>query len=203
MRSNDGAPPPRTESPFACGGVRLRLATASTADQAALWHILYYASHLNDVRGSTPADVRSEPSVQRYVRDWGREGDLAVLAETPEGDLVGGVWIRLHTAAERHLPEFVDVRTPELGIAVLPAHQGHGVGGRLLAFAMETAQGRYPAVMLSVRASSPARRLYERFGFVPLGTIVNRVGSTSWKMLRSLEAAAPPPTPSPERSTPV
>ena len=38
--------------------------------------------------------------------------------------------------------------------------------------------------MLSVREANPARRLYERMGFVVVQTIVNRVGGASFVMLK-------------------
>ena len=181
-------------------GADVRLREATAADQAALWLGLYYAAHMDRTPGAAPADVLREPTVQRYVRDWGRPGDLAVLAESAAGELLGVVWLRLHVGAERERPEFVDAETPELGIAVLPAWQGQGIGARLLARAIEGARDRYPAIVLTVRAGSTARRLYERLGFVAVGTIANRVGGVSDKMLLRL-AAAPPRRLPPERGS--
>jgi ribosomal protein S18 acetylase RimI-like enzyme len=75
---------------------------------------------------------------------------------------------------------------PELAIAVLPQYIGQGIGARLLARLLEDARSLYPAVVLSVRDANPARRLYERLGFVVVDTVVNRVGGESFVMLRSL-----------------
>jgi ribosomal protein S18 acetylase RimI-like enzyme len=54
--------------------------------------------------------------------------------------------------------------------------------GRLLA----AAEPRFPALSLSVRADNPARRLYERFGFVAVDGLdhTNRAGGTSLTMVR-------------------
>jgi ribosomal protein S18 acetylase RimI-like enzyme len=49
---------------------------------------------------------------------------------------------------------------------VLPEYRGHGIGGRLLAALITAAEERYPALCLSVSAHNPARRLYERAGFI-------------------------------------
>ena len=49
-----------------------------------------------------------------------------------------------------------------LDITLLPEHRGHGVGGQLLRALLE--QGR--PVLLHVERTNPARRLYERLGFV-------------------------------------
>ena len=173
----------------AAGAAQVRLRDATASDQAALWLGLYYASHMDRTPGALPDDVRREPSVERYVRDWGRPGDLALLAESSAGDLLGVVWLRLHVGVERERPEFVDAETPELGIAVLPGWQGQGVGSLLLARAIERARHRYPAIVLTVRAGSAARRLYERFGFAVVGTITNRVGGVSDKMVLRLTGA--------------
>ena len=68
--------------------------------------------------------------VSRYVRGWGRPGDTAVIA-LENGFPVGAAWYRLFTAAEPGYG-FVDERTPELAIAVVPSKRGHGIGDQLL-----------------------------------------------------------------------
>lgn len=175
------------------GEPRLRLAGATAADQQALWLALYYASHMDEEAGRRPADACADPGLRRYVAGWGRPGDLALLAEDVDGRLLGGAWLRLLIGDERHGPEFVDAETPELGIAVLPPTQGRGIGSRLLGAVIDRARGRYPAIVLTVREGNPARRLYERFGFAPIGAITNRVGGRSCKMLLALarEASGP------------
>lgn len=172
---------------------RLRVAEATAADQQALWLALYYASHMDEESGKGPADAAADPGLGRYVAGWGRRGDLALLAEDAAGRPLGAAWLRLLVGDEQRGPEFVDAETPELGIAVLPGHQGRGIGSRLLKALIDRARGRYPAVVLTVRDGNPARRLYERFGFTPIGAIRNRVGGTSCKMLLPLANAAPDP----------
>ena len=58
--------------------------------------------------------------------------------------------------------------------------------GALLGALLDLARGQFPAVALSVRASNPARRLYERHGFVVVDTITNRVGGQSFVMQADL-----------------
>ena len=60
--------------------------------------------------------------------------------------------------------------------------QGQGVGMQLLTHAIQAARARYSAVVLSVRTTNPAKALYERVGFVVVGTTINRVGTMSWVM---------------------
>jgi len=53
---------------------------------------------------------------------------------------------------------------------LLPEHRGQGVGSRVLeALAGWAAQRRLPLLRLMVFKSNPARRLYQRHGFVEMG----------------------------------
>lgn len=51
-------------------------------------------------------------------------------------------------------------------IALLPAHQGQGIGGALLQRLLDDAASAGLPVALQVERDSPARALYERLGFV-------------------------------------
>ena len=52
----------------------------------------------------------------------------------------------------------------------MPAHRAHGIGGQLLDRAIEQARAAgYPAIDLVVELENPARGMYERRGFEPLG----------------------------------
>jgi GNAT superfamily N-acetyltransferase len=108
------------------------------------------------------------PEVGRYVEGWGREGDAGVVAV--EGRRrVGAAWYRLFPAS---LPGygFVDERTPELTIGVLPSERGKGVGTALLRALVENARtAGFERMSLSVEPDNPALRLYERAGFVRIG----------------------------------
>ena len=62
-----------------------------------------------------------------------------------------------------------------LNIAVLPEYRGQGIGNRLLSAMMHYAgEKEADAVYLEVRESNtPARTLYEKSGFLPLGVRKN------------------------------
>ncbi len=66
----------------------------------------------------------------RYVDRWGRMGDTVVVA-LDESRPVGAAWFRLYPPGSPGYG-FVDAQTPELTIAVVPSHRGHGTGGELL-----------------------------------------------------------------------
>ena len=107
--------------------------------------------------------------VALYVKAWGRRGDTAVIA-IDGGFPVGAAWYRMFDA-DRPGYGFVDERTPELAIAVVPSARGKGVGSALLEALLGRARDDgYPAISLSVdRNNARAIELYERHGFARVG----------------------------------
>jgi ribosomal protein S18 acetylase RimI-like enzyme len=106
----------------------------------------------------------ADPMLERYHRDWGREGDVGVIAEI-DGEPVGAAWYRQFTAEEPGYG-FVDEETPEIGIAVVPLHRRKGIGETLLRALMSEARQRgVKALSLSVAVHNRSRRMYERVGF--------------------------------------
>jgi GNAT superfamily N-acetyltransferase len=103
--------------------------------------------------------------VFRYVANWGREGDAGVIAFDGRGPY-GAAWYRVFSGDEPGFG-FVDERTPELTIAVVPSRRGQGVGGELLeALLVQAAQDGFAAVSLSAEKEQTA--FYENQGFVPV-----------------------------------
>lgn len=104
----------------------------------------------------------AERPVYRYVRNWGRTGDAGVIAmEGPHA--YGAAWFRLFTADEPGFG-FVDEKTPELTIAVVPSRRGKGAGKELLEALLDRARASgFEAVSLSTDPRQVA--WYERFGF--------------------------------------
>jgi [ribosomal protein S18]-alanine N-acetyltransferase len=96
------------------------------------------------------AHARGADATRRYL-----------VAVTPDGVLAGyGGLVAVDGTG--------DVQT----LGVLPAYRGAGLGARLLAALLSAATADFGCreVLLEVRVDNqPARRLYERFGFVPIG----------------------------------
>jgi GNAT superfamily N-acetyltransferase len=106
----------------------------------------------------------AEIPLTRYVDNWGRSGDVALMA-TETGHRVGAAWFRLFPADSPGYG-FVDEQTPELTISVVPSRRRHGVGKELLEALLERAREEgHRAVSLSVEADSPAVTFYERHRF--------------------------------------
>ena len=149
-------------------------------DQRFLRDMLHHAYYW---RERTPAQDPLEGSVQRYVMNFGRPGDAAVIAFDETGN-VGAAWYRLFKATEPGYG-FVDEQTPELSIAVVPSRRGKGFGDELLEALLEQARNDgFKQVSLSVEPDNPALRLYERHGFHKVGE-----SGGSWTMVASLASA--------------
>jgi ribosomal protein S18 acetylase RimI-like enzyme len=152
-------------------------------DETALWEMLYYAAHMEEDGATDTQAARHNPDLIKYVRDWGHPTDLGFIAlEETTNRALGAAWVRLFLGEEKHFAS-VDDATPELAIATQPDLTGQGLGTQLLTRLLETARTLYPAIVLSVRANNPAKKLYERLGFVTITEATNRVGTKSYVML--------------------
>lgn len=138
------------------------------SDQAFLWEMLYQALYVPEGGRPFGRDILNQPDIAVYVKDWGREGDSGFVALDENGRPVGAVWLRLLKGVERGFG-YVDERTPESGMAVLPEHRGKGVGTALLSSLIVAAEGVYESISLSVAKENPASRLYRRQGFEIVG----------------------------------
>ena len=152
------------------------------SDEAFLWQMLFYAAHMHKEAGKTVADAKQNPDLAKYVTNWGRSGDLGFVAVQNDSHApLGAVWVRLYVGDNKAYSQTTD-DTPELAIAVLPEEHGRGIGTHLLQQLLTAARPHYPAIALNVRADNPALQLYQRFGFVVVNELVNRVGGRSYNM---------------------
>ena len=163
--------------------VRYRRAGADDVEEIR-W-ALFEALAWNPERELPPRDVTLEhPAAARYHRDWGRPGDLGVLA-TAGAELVGVAYCRTFTD-EDHGHGYVDDQTPELAVAVRGDWRGIGLGTTLMKELADFARERgFARLSLSVDTDNPARRLYERLGYREVA-----VDDSGVLMLLELDGAA-------------
>jgi ribosomal protein S18 acetylase RimI-like enzyme len=132
-------------------------------DQARLWNWLHIALWDPPPAGLRPLEVLQAPGVRIYAEDWGRAGDVGVVAQV-DGLDAGACWMRV-------LPIGVglaslDDGTPQLGIALSPAYQHQGHGRPMLQAALQAAHtAGHRRVALTVHPQNPARHLYAACGF--------------------------------------
>lgn len=143
--------------------VSIRRGTA--ADLGTFQRALYEALDWNPDEHLPEIDVvLAHPEAVRYHTEWGRTGDIGVVAEF-DGAPVGAAYARLFTPDD-HGHGYVDEETPEVAIAVWSGHRGQGVGGLLLEALENEAQGAgISRLSLSVDIENPASRLYLRHGY--------------------------------------
>jgi ribosomal protein S18 acetylase RimI-like enzyme len=134
----------------------------SQADLSFMRSMLAHAYHWH------VAGLETDIPLSRYVDNWGRPGDVAVIgADGP--NRVGAAWFRRFPAAAPGYG-FVDETTPELTIAVVPSRRRHGVGQELLDALLARARAEgVGQISLSVQQGSAAVAFYERNGFEHVG----------------------------------
>jgi ribosomal protein S18 acetylase RimI-like enzyme len=105
------------------------------------------------------------PEIARYIADWGRPGDAALIAVDDDGECLGAAWYRLLSSGDPGFG-FLDEATPELSIGVVPDRRGQGIGSALLTRLIEQARNEgFRSLSLSVSPENPAVALYRRHGF--------------------------------------
>ncbi|MEO6123959.1 MAG: GNAT family N-acetyltransferase [Ilumatobacteraceae bacterium] len=151
---------------------------AEGVDHDFLWEMLYQALHVRPGDPPMPRTLLDAPDIAHYLIDFGsRDGDDARVAVDDSDLPIGAAWVRLMPADDPGYG-FVAEHIPEISMAVVPEWRGRGVGTQLIRDLI----ARHPVISLSVDNDNVgAMRLYERLGFVSVGTV-----GTSITMLRGL-----------------
>jgi ribosomal protein S18 acetylase RimI-like enzyme len=136
---------------------------ALASDEPFVREMFYQALHVEG-QEPYPRDVLNRPHIAKYLKSWGREGDLGFIAVDSSNQPIGAVWCRLLKEEEKGFA-YLDEQTPELGIAVSAEYRGKGIGTSLLEHLLAKAEELYPAISLSVSPKNRAIELYQRLGF--------------------------------------
>lgn len=168
----------------------INIRPASQKDEPVLWQMIFEAAHMAEEGYTSLQAAKERPDLAHYVQDWGRGGDIGVVAiESTDNQPIGAAWARLLTGDEKGYG-YINEYTPELAIGILPDYRGMGVGKAMLVQLLTLAKDIYPAMSLNTRATNlPAVRLYERVGFKKIegSDVVNWVGGLSYNMLTQFE----------------
>ncbi len=149
-----------------------------------LWEMLYQSIFVPEGQHQpSREEILKEPNIEKYLKNWGRNHDHALIALDGENNLVGAVWIRLLNG-ENAGYGFVDDDTPELGMAIMSQHRGKGIGKHLLSEMICFARSiGYSALSLSVDPhNKKALYMYEKSGFIKL----YQDDGGSWTMKKDL-----------------
>jgi RimJ/RimL family protein N-acetyltransferase len=164
-------------------GRRVRLRPATEEDAEAIIQAVDSVARERAyfLRSRFEQDVVAE---RAFITKTVEQGNLFLLAEL-EGNLVG--WVTLFRGQQefRH-------HTAELGMGVLQASRGLGIGTALLRYAVEwAAHHNVEKVNLGVRASNQrAQALYRKFGFVEEGRRIKEIKDSADEYDDSIEMAA-------------
>ncbi len=157
------------------------LRRATVADSDALWQMLYYAAWMQLDGATSYHEAKSDAYLAAYVADWGQATDVGVVAYQVDR-VLGAAWARPvpHPVGIANVP----AGCSELAVAVHPTAQRMGLGNTLMHCLCALADAEGVPLALTVRQSNPVAPWYQRFGFVVVGTSINRVGSDSLIMER-------------------
>lgn len=132
--------------------------------------MLYEAAIWRPGQTRPPIDVAlAEPKLAKLLADWGKDGDVGVIAMTPDTKPVGAAWYRFWSDSN-HSYGYIDSTIPEVAIGVVNDRRGEGIGTALLDALIARARSEnITALSLSVERENPALRLYKRTGFEIVG----------------------------------
>lgn len=129
-----------------------------------LKEMFYAALHVPAGAEPFPKSIIEAPELAKYIANWGRLDDIALVAVQDE-ELVGAVWCRVLKATEKGYG-YVDDKTPELSLAIQPNFRNQGLGTQLMEKAFDALRAKgFKQVSLSVDQDNQAVNLYQRLGF--------------------------------------
>ncbi|GCF10459.1 GNAT family N-acetyltransferase [Dictyobacter arantiisoli] len=150
---------------------RVQSATYMGKDQLYLTSMCYISAFpMRNMRILTEDEriIQRLPQIAPWRNDWGRAGDIALIAFDPNTQKrLGAIWCRLFPAMDDFVAGFYDQHTPVLAMAVEAPYRQRGIGGSLLTALKQAAyQQGYGALSLGVSASNHASSFYQQHGFL-------------------------------------
>ena len=129
-------------------------------DYKLLEDFLYYAIFIPPGGEVPPRDIIFNPEIFIYIKDFGAENDIGVVAEL-NGEIVGIAWARIIPAYGN-----IDDKTPELAISIRPEYRSKGIGSAIMdcLFIQLNSRG-FKRTSLSVQKDNPAVKFYKRLGY--------------------------------------
>ena len=126
-----------------------------------LTDFLYEAIFLADTDQIPPRTIIQEPSLWRYINNFGKEKDAYCFIAQVDNYIVGAVWIRC-IQGFGHLNDNI----PELAMSIYPQYRNKGIGTSLLKnFLTFLRQKNYTQISLSVQKNNYAVNMYKKLGF--------------------------------------
>ncbi len=110
-------------------------------------------------------DIILHPDLKKYYENWGKKGDIAIVAEL-HNELIGCGWSRLFSFRNKGYG-YIDDKIPEISVAVSPGYRNRGIGTRLIRELIRESNNKgFPCLSLSVSKNNPSVHLYLRENFI-------------------------------------
>ena len=129
---------------------------------------LYEAIFQKDSDNLLPRSIISNPELQVYIKDFGKETDFCLVADTKD-KIIGCVWARIIAGDIKGFGN-IDENTPEFAVSVLKDFRGCGVGTALMKAMLELLSEKgFKKAGLAVQKDNYAAELYKKLGFKIIG----------------------------------
>lgn len=133
--------------------------------EAFMWEMLYDAIFVARENELADKDLDELPFLKKYIENWGeRKDDYGYVAIDHNNQPLGAVWVR-QFKREDGAWGYIDDATPELNIAVIKHARNMGVGTCLLNAILNSLEGKYNRISLSVHPKNRCINLYQQKGF--------------------------------------
>ena len=108
-----------------------------------------------------PKSIITQPELQVYIENFGKEKDDICFAAEAEGKVVGAVWVR-DMEDYGHIAEGV----PSFAISLFKEYRGFGIGTALMKTMLAELKSRgYEKTSLAVQKANYAVKMYKNVGF--------------------------------------
>ncbi len=133
-------------------------------DYKFLADMMFLAIFVPDDQPPVHRSVLTYPEISRYIQNWGREHDAAIVAEHNK-TRIGLIWARTYQPPDTGYG-YINPQTPEIAMAILPEYRNKGIGTQLLKSLLQhyTDLG-IGNVSLSVDKRNRAVQFYKQNGF--------------------------------------
>lgn len=126
-----------------------------------LTDFVYEAIFQRDLKNLLPRTIIQDPSIWRYIDEFGSKKDDYCFVAELDGNIVGAVWVRCIKAFG-----YIDDSIPEFSISVYSQYRGRGIGADLMKKMIEHLRKKgYSKASLAVQKDNYAVKMYQKVGF--------------------------------------
>ena len=127
--------------------------------------LLYEALFIPENVEPPPFEIIKQPAINNYINNFGNKKDDYCLVAEIDGQIVGGVWVRILSDEIKGFGN-IDDETPEFAISVNKEYRKKGIGTKLMLEMIDyLKKSGYKKCSLSVQKANYAVKFYLSLGF--------------------------------------